>query len=412
MRLDSGVEEPAVQRRIVRVLVIGQVLAGLGQGATGSLGAVLATDVSGSEAWAGSVATASTLGAAAIAIPLARLAAARGRRISLATGALIAAAGSTTTLAAVGLHVFPLLLLGFAMLGVGAAVSLQARFAATDVADPGKRGRDLSIVVWSTTVGAVVGPNLFGPGVGIAHWLSLPANTGSFVIAVAAQLLAATVYAVGLRPDPLVLARLRPVEPTPELAQGAIHGRGALFFAIGALALSHATMVSVMAMTPVHLVHQGAGLTIVGFTISLHIAGMFGLSPLFGWASDRIGRIPTILLGQVMLLSALLVTSIGQDSNTAIAVGLVLLGLGWSASTVAASALVSDLVDGAARLTVQGRTDLAMNIAGAAGAALAGPVLAVVGYAGLSVGVMALVVTVMVGAFVVGRSRVANVTAS
>ncbi len=412
MRLDSGVEEPAVQRRIVRVLVIGQVLAGLGQGATGSLGAVLATDVSGSEAWAGSVATASTLGAAAIAIPLARLAAARGRRISLATGALIAAAGSTTTLAAVGLHLFPLLLLGFAMLGVGAAVSLQARFAATDVADPGKRGRDLSIVVWSTTVGAVVGPNLFGPGVGIAHWLSLPENTGSFVIAVAAQLLAATVYAIGLRPDPLVLARLRPVEPTPELTQGAIHGRGALFFAIGALALSHATMVSVMAMTPVHLVHQGADLTIVGFTISLHIAGMFGFSPLFGLASDRIGRIPTILLGQVMFLSALLITSIGQDSNTAIAVGLVLLGLGWSASTVAASALVSDLVDGVARLKVQGRTDLAMNIAGAAGAALAGPVLALIGYAGLSVGVMALAVMVIVGAFVVGRSRVANVTAS
>ena len=402
-------DDAGLQRRIVRTLVVGQILAGLGQGATGSLGAVLATSVSGSEAWAGSVATASTLGAAAIAIPLARLAQARGRRISLATGALIAAGGSSLTLVAVGLTLFPLLLLGFAMLGVGAAVGLQARFAATDVASARTRGRDLSIVVWSTTVGAVVGPNLFGPGVPIAQALNLPDDTGSFAIAIAAQLLAAAVYAWGLRPDPLLLAQSRPIEPTVELAEGGVRGRGALIFAIATLGLSHAIMVAVMSMTPVHLVHQGADLSIVGFTISLHIAGMFALSPLFGLASDRIGRVPTILIGQVLFLSALGITAVGQASNTAIAVGLVLLGLGWSASTVAASALVSDLASGATRLRVQGRADLTMNIAGAGGAALAGPVLALVGYAGLSFGTMALVALVLGGAFALGRPRVAAV---
>lgn len=396
----------AAQTRIVRTLVIGQVLAGLGQGATGSLGAILATSVSGSEAWAGSVATASTLGAAAIAIPLARLAAARGRRVSLATGALIAATGSVTTLIAVGLTVFPLLLLGFAMLGVGSAVGLQARFAATDNASVRSRGRDLSIVVWSTTVGAVVGPNLFGPGVPIAHALHLPENTGSFAIAVAAQLMAAAVYAWGLRPDPLELAKLRPVETTPEVGEGGLRGRGALVFAIGTLALSHATMVSVMSMTPVHLVHQAATLAVIGFTISLHIAGMFAFSPIFGWASDRIGRVPTILIGQAMFFGALAFTAFGQDSTTAITVGLVLLGLGWSASTVAASALVSDLATGTAKLRMQGRADTIMSVTGAAGAALAGPVLAVLGYAGLSFAVMGLVALMVFGAFVLGRPKV------
>jgi MFS family permease len=399
------VSDQTTQRRTVRILVVGQVLAGLGQGATGSLGAVLATEVSGSEAWAGAVATASALGAAAIAIPLARLAQARGRRISLATGALIAAGGSTLTVLSVGATSFPLLLLGFAMLGVGTAVGLQARFAATDNASAASRGRDLSIVVWSTVVGAVAGPNLFGPGVVIAEGMNLPQNTGSFIIAIAAQLLAAATYAGGLRPDPLVLARSRPADPTPELVEGRVRARGALVFAIGTIALSHASMVSVMAMTPVHLVHQGASLTIVGFTISLHVAGMFGLSPVFGWMSDRIGRLPTILIGQVMLLAALGITAVGQGSTTAVTVGLVLIGLGWSASTVAASALVSDLAFGAARLRVQGRADLAMNIAGAAGAALAGPVLALVGYAGLSFWVMSLAALVIVGAFVLARPQ-------
>ena len=390
-----------VQARTVRVLVAGQILAGLGQGATLSIGAVLAVAVSRSEAWAGAGATLTTLGSAAAAIPLARLAVARGRRPALALGALAAAAGSIVTVVAAGIHVFPVLLLGFALLGVGSAVGLQARFAATDVAEPARRGRDLSIVVWSTTVGAIVGPNLFGPGAVIADTLGLPELTGSFVIAIAAQLLAAATYLVLLRPDPLVVARSRTVLPAPIADAGIVRARSTLVFAITALALSHAVMVSVMSMTPVHLTGQGASLIVVGFTISLHIAGMYALSPLFGWASDRLGRIPTLLMGQLLFAVSIVIVAVGSSSNVAVAVGLVLLGLGWSASTVSASALVSDLVTGAERVRVQGRSDLFMNVAGAVGGASAGPVLAVIGYAGLAWVAGTLVVAVVVGASVV-----------
>ena len=394
---------PGVQGRTVRVLVAGQILAGLGQGATLSIGAVLAVAVSGSEAWAGAAATLTTLGSAAAAIPLARLAAARGRRPALTLGALAAAAGSVVAVVAAGIHAFPLLLLGFALLGVGSAVGLQARFAATDAALPERRGRDLSIVVWSTTVGAIVGPNLFGPGAVIAVTLGLPELTGSFVIAVAAQLLAAATYLVLLRPDPLLLARERPVLPAPVADAGVVRARSTLVFAIVALGLSHAVMVSVMSMTPVHLTGQGASLVVVGFTISLHIAGMYALSPLFGWASDRLGRIQTLLMGQLLFAVAIMVVALGSSNNTAVAVGLVLLGLGWSASTVSASALVSDLATGAERVRVQGRSDLVMNIAGAVGGASAGPVLAVIGYAGLAWVAGILVLAIIAGASVVSQ---------
>jgi len=392
---------PGVQGRTVRVLVAGQILAGLGQGATLSIGAVLAVSVSGSEAWAGAAATLTTLGSAVAAIPLARLAAARGRRPALTLGALAAAAGSVVAVVAAGIPSFPLLLVGFALLGVGSAVGLQARFAATDAAQPERRGRDLSVVVWSTTVGAIVGPNLFGPGAVIAGTLGMPELTGSFVIAVAAQLLAAATYLVLLRPDPLVLARERPVLLAPVADEGIVRARSTLVFAIVALALSHAVMVSVMSMTPVHLTSQGASLVIVGFTISLHIAGMYALSPLFGWASDRLGRIQTLLMGQLLFAVSIIVVAVGSSNNAAVAVGLVLLGLGWSASTVSASALVSDLATGAERVRVQGRSDLVMNIAGAVGGASAGPVLAVIGYAGLAWVAGILVLAVIAGASVV-----------
>ncbi len=387
-----------LQQRVRRILITGQVMAGLGMGATLSMGAILASRLSGSEAWSGMAATMSTLGAALAAVPLARLAGRSGRRISLFTGALLAASGAIVTIVSTMVAFFPLLLLGLALIGVGTAVNLQSRFAATDIANDRTRSRDLSLVVWATTVGAVSGPNLITPGEALGSFLGLPELAGPFVFTLAAQTLAAVVYFVGLRPDPLLLAR--------ELARDP-NGAGAKSFgpsvdnvvvartAIISIALSHATMVAVMAMTPVHLVHHGASLAIVGFTISLHIAGMYALAPVFGILSDRIGRIPTILVGQVILLASLLFTGFGSENELAVVIGLVLLGLGWSAATVAGSTLLSESTIIEKRAARQGVSDLVMSGAGAAGGALAGVVLAFLGYSGLSFVALALVASVV-----------------
>jgi MFS family permease len=383
MAVDQGIDIAAVQRRAVRVLVAGQVLGGVGIGATLAIGAVLAAELAG-DAWAGAAATLSTLGAAAAAIPLARLAARSGRRAALTTGVLTSATGCVVTVAAVGLGFFPLLLLGFALLGVGAAVNLQSRFAATDLASGERRGRDLSVVVWSTTIGAVLGPNLFGPGEYLAEFFGMPELTGSFVIAVAAQLAAAIVYLFGLRPDPYLVSRTLPAAPVVTPTTGEVRAHRLVLLAIGTIGASHAVMVSVMSMTPVHLTSHGATLTIVGLTISLHVAGMFALSPVFGWLSDKAGAVRTILLGQGTFVLALVCVALGAQDTTLVTIGLILLGLGWSAATVAGSALIAQVVAGAARTRVQGRTDLVMNISGAGGGALAGPVLALIGYSGLA----------------------------
>lgn len=393
-----------IRHRSQAAIIAGQALAGIGMGATFSAGALLATDLSGSPAWSGTATTMSTLGAAAAAIPLARLAARSGRSPALATGAGIAAVGAAIGLVSVAVDSFPLFLIAMALLGVGTAVNLQSRFAATDLSEPGSRGRDLAIVVWSTTIGAVAGPNLIGPGDSLGQSIGLPALGGVFVFALAAQLIAATVYFVVLRPDPLRTALRLGVERGAGAVASRATDRNGVATAIVALALSHATMASVMAMTPVHLVHHGATLEIVGLTISLHVAGMFGLSPLWGMMSDRFGREPVIALGQVMLLAALLMTSLGAEASEWVLAGLIFLGLGWSASTVAASGLVADSADPARRTVVQGRADLAMSLAGGVGAAGSGVVLALLGYAGLSFVAMALVAVVFV-TLAVRRSR-------
>ena len=377
----------------------GQVLSGVGMGQTLSVGAILAADLSGSPGWSGMAATLATLGAASASIPLAKLASVAGRSWSLAAGAWLAALGAGVIILAATVRSFPLLLLGIFLIGVGTAVNLQARFAATDLSTSKTRATDLSLVVWATTVGAVGGPNLVTAGEqwGIA-W-GIPALAGPFLIAGVAQLSAGFAYRIFLRPDPLKIAMAQRMDASGTNGSDAPVVRDSAVFrrlAFITLALSHATMVSVMAMTPVHLVDHGATLAIVGFTISLHIAGMYALSPVFGFLADRLGRITVIVVGQALLALSLLTTGFGSESEAWVMVGLIVLGLGWSAATVAASALLTESTPLEVRTKTQGRSDVVMSGSGALGGALSGVVLLMVGYSGLSLFALGLVAGVLI----------------
>ena len=375
---DNGLD--FLQKKTIRVLTAGQVLSGFGLGSTLSIGSLLAAHLSGSPAWAGSAATFSTLGAATWAIPLARLAYQRGRRVSLATGAAIAITGAALVITSAAVEIFPLLLLALFLLGAGSAVGLQARFAATDLPSNRSTGRDLSVVVWATTFGAVIGPNLFGPGEIVGHALGLPSMTGPFVFTILAQIAATSVFWFGLRPDPLLVAKQLNAAKTKgktsfATAIATLKRYPLAAFAISAIALSHMVMVSVMSMTPIHMKGMGFDLVVVGFTISMHIAGMYAFSPVFGWLSDKLGRVQTVILGQLIYVVALGIAGFGQDDRTMVTIGLFLLGLGWSASTVGGAALLTATLPVEEKTNVQGLSDSLMNLSGAFGGAVAGSIL-------------------------------------
>jgi MFS family permease len=406
---DNGLD--FLQKKTIRVLTAGQVLSGFGLGSTLSIGSLLAAELSGTPAWAGSAATFSTLGAAAWAIPLARLAYARGRRVSLATGAAIAITGAALVITSAAVHFFPLLLVALFLLGAGSAVGLQARFAATDLPSNRSTGRDLSVVVWATTFGAVIGPNLFGPGEIVGRALGLPTMTGPFVFTIIAQIAASTVFWLGLRPDPLLVAKQLNAAKTKgktsfATAFATLRKYPLAAFAITAIALSHMVMVSVMSMTPIHMKGMGFDLVVVGFTISLHIAGMYAFSPIFGWLSDKLGRVKTVILGQLIFVAALGIAGFGQDDRTLVTIGLFLLGLGWSASTVGGAALLTATLPIEEKTNVQGLSDSLMNLSGAFGGAIAGSILAAFMFLGLNLEALIPVFAIVIFAGIVRlRSR-------
>ena len=139
---------------------------------------------------------------------------------------------------------------------------------------------------------------------------------------------------------------------------------------------------------------------LIGFTISLHIAGMYALSPVMGWLTDTFGRLPVILLGHGLILLAACVAGFGQAQPALVTTGLVLLGLGWSAATIAGSTLLAESVAAGDRVLVQGVSDTLMGVAGAVGSGFAGLVMSGVGYQGLNLvaAVVAAAVLAVVGA--------------
>jgi MFS family permease len=391
-----------VQRRTVSSLVVSQALGGLGVATGIAVSALLAEDILGSPDLAGLASTTQVLGAALAAYVIATLSSARGRRVGLAVGYTMGATGAVLAVVASSVSSFSLLLVGTALLGAATAAGSQSRFAATDLAAPGDSAKALSTVVWATTIGAVLGPNLVGVAGDVAVGIGLHEYAGAYLMGALGTGAAALYLVARLRPDPLLLSRSLVSPPLPgEVAAptrrvwDVVRAHPHVLAGIVVVAAAHATMVAVMGMTPLHMGHGGASLQLVGLVISVHIVGMYAFSPLVGRATDRYGRRVVIGMGALMLLAAVALAGTAHEGHSAgLTAGLFLLGLGWSFALVAGSTLVGAGLGPHERPRVQGAADVVMGVSAAGAGALSGVVVGTWGYGTLNAaaGVLALVV--------------------
>ncbi|WP_022891082.1 MFS transporter [Agromyces subbeticus] len=426
------------------VLVVNQLLAGVGVASGIAVAALLVDELTGAVALAGLAQSSSVLGAAVTAIPLARLAVRSGRHVALATGYALALAGAVLVVAAAASGWVLLVFLGLAAFGAGAAAGLQARFAATEIAAAGFEARSMSLVLWATTLGSVAGPLLAATGDSVGIALGLPPLVGPFLFSGVAFALSTLLVATLLRlPKPGTMATdaaappldsasvATPAEesPAPSLEPGegahaaperpigawqalrtAVRDPRALF-AILAIVCSHTVMIGVMVMTPVHMTAHGLSLSLVGVVLSIHIIGMYGASPLVGWLVDKMGPPRVIATGAGILIVAALIGILSPaDDMLLIPLALGLLGLGWSCGLIGGSTLLTTSVEPEVRVPLQGATDAAMNLAAAASAALSGVVLGAAGFAGVNV--VALLVLVPLGVAAVRAMRASRVVAA
>lgn len=393
--MTTGIRDrAALQRRTLIILAITQVVGTVGVGIAPSIGVLLAGEVTQNEAWAGLARTSSTLGAAVIGLPLGSLAARRGRRLDLSTGWWVAACGAALLVVSAQWSEPVTLFVGLLAIGAGSAASLQSRFAATDLADPHRRARSLALIVWVGTIGSVLGPNLGAPGVFLGRATGLTTFAAAFLIAAVCLAVAGGLVFALLRPDPLLHRERSGAGPTVSGAPVRAPRFGAVFaeirrnrsarLAVVAIVTAQIVMVAVMTMTPVHIEHEGGSIDVVGITISLHILGMYALSPLVGAAADRLGARATIAAGIVLFAASLAAGAARPHDMAWVLTSLILLGLGWSFLNVAGSALFSASVSDSTRAASQGGIDALSNLCGAAAALAAGPLLTATSFSTLS----------------------------
>lgn len=378
-------ERDQIQSRTVRVLMSSQVFGGMGLVAGYIPAALLAEEITGSTLLAGLAAAMLSVGSSSAAFPLASYMNRVGRRPGLRAGYTIGAAGALVTFLAALLSFYPLVLIGIAMVGVGNAANLAARYAASDLAPEERRSRAIGLVVWATTIGSASGSFVaLRFATGAADRVGLPELSGPYLLSLAVFLVAIAIVTTQLRPDPLVVAGglgggAGSGSRLDELRESAkkIWANPRARVAVASMITGQVVMVGVMTMTPLHMKDGGQPASVIGVMMSAHIIGMYAFSPVIGWCADRFGQLPMIGLGAALLVVGAEFAARAAAAHMAgVTIGNFLIGLGWGFTVIAGSSLLTSSFAVDVRVGVQGAADLAMSGFGATAGLLSGSIVA------------------------------------
>jgi MFS family permease len=280
--------------------------------------------------------------------------------------------------------------------GMGYAGVNLTRAAVGDMYPQDRRARAVGILLACGTVGAVGSPLLVAVLQGVASDQRASDLLPWAVVPIGASVAAGFVLRV--RPDPrdlAVAAAHEPDAPADARTPRQLLSVSAFRTAILAAAVGQIAMVGVMGVTPAALHHLGHGDATIAWIISLHIGGMFAFSPLIGAAMDRWGRRSGLVAGCAASLIGALLAGTG-GSALVVGAGLFALGLGWSATFLGATAVISDVTAPTERAGALGLTDLVVSGCSAAAGLVSAALLATAGYRALGVATAALVTGVLV----------------
>jgi MFS family permease len=333
----------------------------------------------------------------------------RGRRPGMALGYGLAVVGGVISCVGVQLSFLPVFLAGLFLYGAGSATNLQARYAATDLAEPEHRSGAMGTILFASTFGSVFGPLLVQPAEHFGTvWFGLDRYAGPWLFSALFFAGAGLNVFFRLRPDPLLIwaaenggveehARIRFTD-----CARAVLSSPVARLALSAMAVAQAVMVGVMAMTPIDMKMNGHEM-VSPYVVSVHIAGMFAFSRLVGRYADKKGRLAALRAGGFVLMIACALSGVAADNVPMMFVAMWALGLGWTLALIGGSSLLIDNVPASYRVSVQGAADLTTAVCGGLAGVLCGFLLDWVGFAALAVGSAALTVPVLIG--VLSQSR-------
>jgi MFS family permease len=350
------------------------------------IGGPAASRLTGREGAAGLLWAVYFLAAAAGAAVIGRWMDRVGRRPGLIVSYVLVGGAAAAAALSIRAGSFAGLLASTVPFGVALGGANLGRGAVADMYPAERRGKAVGILLAAGTIGAVLSPIAAAAIEGVAAEGSvLP-----WIVPVAGAL-AALGCALAVRPDPRDLAVVDPSLGSEggrrprELLRVPVFRTAVIAAAVGQM-----TMIGVMGVTPTALDHAHHGGTTISLVISTHIAGMFAFAPVIGWWMDRAGRKAALVAGcGISITGALLAAS--EMNAIVIGTGLFAIGLGWSATFLGATAVISDITAADERAGALGFTDLLISLMSALAGLVGGIVLEAAGYGALGVGLAAMV---------------------
>ena len=340
----------------------------------------------------------------------------RGRGPGIRLGFAVAAVGYLVLFFAIRARSLSLYVVALAVAGAGGGAINLARAGGGDMYPPERRARGISFVLFGAAFGAILGPLLFIPLLARAgadiDVLASPFVVGALVMVLGIALTWA------IRVDPIEIGRMlreRAGSSTGAGPQGPARHLAVLLhlpnvqIAVTAAVISQGVMAMMMSTISLHLRAHGHSWTAVSVALSAHFLGMFGLVLVVGRWVDRVGR-ERALIGGLLILIAGSVALLGEVELGLVAPAMLVVGIGWNVSFVAATAMLADATAPAERAGLLGFADFLGMTSSAVSSLFAGVLIGAMGIGAL-VAVGAALALVPVALFAARRHH-ARVTAS
>lgn len=377
---------PALIKRNVALFSISQSFTGAGMQFSYGFGPLMVVSLTGSSGLAGLSVALIGISRFIVAYPMGKITDAYGRKPGIMLGLCLALVGALMLGGAMVAQSIIVFIVGLLAFGMGMNGSQQMRVGATDMFPPSRRGEALGYVALGSLGGLLLSPTLvfiaepIGRSTGLdplgLPWFFLPVLivTGMFIISF-------------VQPDPKVigmnLAAYWPDYKAPEKSAGA----AAKEFSAMALLRAPSTRLAiisncaatgnmsiVMVLTSLVLAHHGHSLTAIAISHTFHSVGMFAFTIPLGKIADRIGRSSIMFPGVfVSLIGAALVAF--TPNLVTVTLGTFLVGIGWAAANVAATAYLADQVTTSERGRAIGLNDTFAGISTVFSAFVTGPLI-------------------------------------
>jgi MFS family permease len=377
---------PPLIKRNVALFSISQSFTGAGMQFSYGFGPLMVVALTGSAGLAGLSVALIGISRFLVAYPMGKITDAYGRKPGIFFGLCLALVGALTLGSAMIVQSITVFVIGLLAFGMGMNGAQQMRVGATDMFPPSMRGQALGYVALGSLGGLILSPSLVFLAEPVARSTGLdPLGLPWFFLPV---LIVTGMFTVSfVRPDPktigMNLATYWPDYKMPEKRGGiapkdfsamTLLRNPSTRLAIISNCAATGNMSIVMVLTSLVLAHHGHSLTEIAISHTFHSVGMFAFTIPLGKLADRVGRSTIMFPGVfISLIGAALVAF--TPSLFTVTLGTFLVGLGWAAANVAATAYLADQVTTTERGRAIGRNDTFAGISTVFAAFVTGPLI-------------------------------------